>query len=277
MRELPKQILIGNVPYDVELVEGFIEVDNMNKDDVLIGAINYTKQQIKISDETKNEIRHKVLIHEITHGILEEYGMTRHNKEDFVDRLGAALYDFLMRNDLSFLQRKEEIKRNDSFDSFQYALRAPEISGTDFFLQHRVKSARRKAAQEFEASLSAVREVVKDEKVKSRPRRLPINNERSLHVPLAELTGLEEEAPDFWETGIKVRDGVNCYKTRYTCPECRKKGNHYVPEELEAVECHSCNEKMQKIPATTEGFPQRDGWGNFFVAGEVQQYESGES
>lgn len=253
MSVLPKKITIGNIPYEVEIVEGYIETE---KNHVLIGRIDYTKQKIQVSDETQNESRSKVFIHEITHGILEEYGMARHNKEDFVDRLSTALYDFLMRNDLSFLQSKEDVsKPEDRLDSFQYALNTAKAT-----FPHIID-------KDIKEVLSAVKESKEEE---SRSRKLPINNERSLHVPIAELT---EETPEHWETGIKVKEGIDFYRTRYECPSCKNKGKHYVPKDLEHINCHSCSERMQKIPATTEGFPQRDNWGNFFIAGEVQQHE----
>src|SRR5690606_2643513 len=98
---LPKTFLIGNIPYEVQGRDGYIEEDGT----LLWGRIKYDKQLIEVSNELKKDLKSKVLLHELVHGILENYGMAKHNKEDFVDRLSTALFDFITHNDLSFIKK----------------------------------------------------------------------------------------------------------------------------------------------------------------------------
>jgi hypothetical protein len=74
--------------------------------------------------------------------------------------------------------------------------------------------------------------------------------------------------PDYFKTGIKVKEGVEHYKTRYFCKnrKCGHKGNHYLPEGTEFTYCHQCEEKLLVREASEDGFPNRDEWGNFYVA-----------
>jgi hypothetical protein len=74
--------------------------------------------------------------------------------------------------------------------------------------------------------------------------------------------------PDYFKTGIKVKEGVKHYKTRYYCKnrQCGHKGNHYLPEGTEFTYCHQCEEKLLVREASEDGFPNRDEWGNFYVA-----------
>ncbi|NMH68589.1 hypothetical protein HF072_07320 [Bacillus sp. RO3] len=74
--------------------------------------------------------------------------------------------------------------------------------------------------------------------------------------------------PEYFKTGIKVKEGVKHYKTRYFCKnrKCGHKGNHYLPEGTEFTYCHQCEEKLLVREAAENGFPNRDEWGNFYVA-----------
>jgi hypothetical protein len=78
----------------------------------------------------------------------------------------------------------------------------------------------------------------------------------------------EHGDPDYFKTGIKVKEGVKHYKTRYYCKnrKCGHKGNHYLPERTEFTYCHQCEEKLLVREASENGFPNRDEWGNFYVA-----------
>ena len=51
---IPKQLMIGSVPYDVEVVNGW--VDERENGEVRIAEVTYHEQHIKISDNvTKHE------------------------------------------------------------------------------------------------------------------------------------------------------------------------------------------------------------------------------
>lgn len=72
--------------------------------------------------------------------------------------------------------------------------------------------------------------------------------------------------PDFYVTGIKEKDGVKLYKTRYVCFNCSEKGKHYLPEGTTHINCHNCQFEIPVKSATPLGFPNRDEYGNFYVA-----------
>lgn len=72
--------------------------------------------------------------------------------------------------------------------------------------------------------------------------------------------------PEFYRTGIKVRGGKEFYKCHYKCPNCATTGKHYIPINIKTVSCHNCSFDMTVRPATPEGFPNRDEFGNFFTA-----------
>jgi hypothetical protein len=108
----------------------------------------------------------------------------------------------------------------------------------------------------------------------SRPKQLPlINSERSLSVPLGEVVKTDE--PEYYKTGIKLFDGVKHYKTRYFCAkfDCNDQGNHYLPEGTETTYCRKCNAQLEVRPASEEGFPVRDSFGNFYIADHLTEDE----
>lgn len=93
----------------------------------------------------------------------------------------------------------------------------------------------------------------------------------------------EEALPDhpenakYQDTGIKYKRDrhdkekwIKTYRTRYKCTNkmCNNRGNHYIPEGIEMVRCHNCREELQVRPSTPEGFPNKDVYNNFFLAGE---------
>lgn len=89
------------------------------------------------------------------------------------------------------------------------------------------------------------------------------------------VTKSYSDTQDHFVTGIKYKtlkgvDRVPHYKCRWICsdPVCQDRGNHYIPEGSEVVYCYTCNKKMKVKEATSMGFPNRDGWGNFYTAYE---------
>lgn len=100
------------------------------------------------------------------------------------------------------------------------------------------------------------------------PKVLPkIDDQRSLHTPIGELIPQEH-----WETGIKIVDGVNKYRTHYWC-DCGSKGRRYVDIKDETLKCRDCEKELYIEDATPNlqenGLPERDNFGNFFIAREV--------
>ncbi|MFB8425935.1 hypothetical protein ACFC4S_28375 [Priestia megaterium] len=64
------------------------------------------------------------------------------------------------------------------------------------------------------------------------------------------------------------------YQTYYICTNdrCKNKGKHYIPEGQEYVTCHKkgCKKKLKVKPATSKGFPHKDRFGNYYVAGKYK-------
>lgn len=85
----------------------------------------------------------------------------------------------------------------------------------------------------------------------------------------------EPKKPDYVYTGIKERNGVEHYQLYYTCSNerCRHKGKHFVPKQTIETYCHSCGRKMRVRPATKAGFPNKDSFNNYFVAGKRKTEE----
>ena len=81
-----------------------------------------------------------------------------------------------------------------------------------------------------------------------------------------------EMSKDYFTTGIKYRERhgeiIPHYRLRYNCPKCNEQGNHYVPENVKSVFCHSCSQPLIPKQATKK-FLEKDEWGNFFVANEM--------
>jgi len=91
----------------------------------------------------------------------------------------------------------------------------------------------------------------------------------SMEEALEEIEKKEQEIPSYYNTGIKVKNGINHYRCRYRCPKCNNTGNHYIPEGVKMVDCHECQTTMLVKKATpgTQGI-QPDRFKNWFVAGE---------
>lgn len=115
----------------------------------------------------------------------------------------------------------------------------------------------------------------------SRPKQLPkIDSDRSLSVPIGDalkgaLTVKSDTEPDFYKSGIKERDGVKLYRTRYYCQksDCNGKGNHYLPEGTKTTYCRECEAQLEVRPAHEDGFPFKDEWGNFYLADRLTEDE----
>lgn len=75
---------------------------------------------------------------------------------------------------------------------------------------------------------------------------------------------VEDDVPDFYKTGIKIRNGVETYKCHYRC-SCGDSGNHYVPIYTLKVNCYNCGQALKVVDAD-DGFPNRDEFGNYYIA-----------
>lgn len=74
------------------------------------------------------------------------------------------------------------------------------------------------------------------------------------------------DQPDYYKTGIIEEGGIKKYKCRMHC-ECGNNQNLYISKDSKKVECPKCGKVHQKRDAKKQGFPARDKWGNYFIAG----------
>lgn len=106
-----------------------------------------------------------------------------------------------------------------------------------------------------------------------------IGSDRSLTTSvgekLIEAAGKSKNRPDWYDTGIKFKDGVPHYRTRYWCQNsgCNLQGNQYILLTAETTECHGCGTVHKVRPALgdkrTDGVPNKDRFGNFFRADQL--------
>ncbi|WP_332648851.1 hypothetical protein [Lysinibacillus sp. 54212] len=260
---VPTQLLLGGVPYAVEVLEG--NVAELKNGYTVTGEIQYSDQRIQLSGLLQPEYASKVLLHEAIHGILHEYGMEKYNKEDLVDRLTHALYDFIQRNDLDFIRdprgRKKVLEKIQKIAP----IKAVGIEETGH-IEYAVKDDFSHVADGHGKINTPGARSPELEKVVSRSRQLPYVDPAPGTFKLEELAKISEQPQDHWETGIKMKDGVKTYRTRYECPICADKGKRYLPKDDTQLYCRECGTALEIRTATDEPFPARDTWGNFFVA-----------
>lgn len=99
------------------------------------------------------------------------------------------------------------------------------------------------------------------------------NNTNVVGEPTTMAEALAPKVPyapteDWHTTGIKIKNDVKHYRTHYVCTKCGNKGNHYIPEGIEQVDCHNCQTSLLVKKATpgSNGLAQ-DRFGNWYVAG----------
>ncbi|WMS84407.1 hypothetical protein RE438_12080 [Bacillus wiedmannii] len=303
---IPKQLMIGSVTYDVEVVNGWI--DERENGEVRIAEVTYHEQHIKISDNvTKHEGKMKNVLHEAIHAMLYEYGLDRLNKEANVNALTTVFFDFIKNNirggvssfvgASTYIEIKPVLKTNVEFydsDAEPANLRLKNETDELSFIntaaelvkvvnQHppevdvsALGAAMAKAEVHKAVDLGVTHEQIQESVVKTtedKPtRKLPIVEVNRSSFPveeIAKITKKEEADPIHWKTGIKYdEEGNPRYRARYECCMCGNRGNQYEYKENKFTKCHKCNAKLKIVPATKTGFPERDSFGNFYVANE---------
>ncbi|SCC32444.1 Uncharacterized protein BCZB5J_02580 [Bacillus cereus] len=246
----------------------------------------------------------KNVLHEAIHAMLYEYGFDRLNKEANVNALTTVFFDFIENNIrggissfvgheylvLTSPAKQVEIEEQHGFSFINTAAELVETIN-----QHEPKvdvsalgTAMAQAEVHKTIDLQAVtpeqiRDVVKDT-VKSRSRKLPIVDVNRSSFPMEDVVKItkkndrpctsdsvkkEETDPTHWKTGIKYDDeGTPRYRTRYECCMYGNRGNQYEYEGNKYTKCHKCNAKLKIVPATKKGLPERDSFGNFYVAND---------
>ncbi|WP_399576636.1 hypothetical protein [Streptomyces sp. NPDC053079] len=276
---IPKQLMIGSVPYDVEVVNGWI--DERENGEVRIAEVTYQEQHIKVSDNvTKHEGKMKNVLHEAIHAMLYEYGFDRLNKEANVDALTTVFFDFIENNirggtssfvGYEYLVLTSSEKKVEKEDNLLFINTAAELVET--INRHEPKvdvsalgTAMAQAEVHKTIDLQAVtpekiRDAVKDT-VKNRNRKLPIVDVNRISFPMEDVVKItkqkvrpctpdsvkkEEADPIYWRTGIKYDDeGKPKYRTRYECCMCGNRGNQYEYKEYKFTKCHKCSTKKDR-------------------------------
>lgn len=288
---IPKQLMIGSVPYDVEVVKGWLE--ERENGEVRIAEVTYHEQQIKISDNvSKREGQMKNVLHEAIHAMLYEYGLDRLNKEANVNALTTVFFDFIKNNIrggvssfvgheyLVFTSTEKQVAKEGQH-GFSFINTAAELVETINLHPPEVDVsalgvAMAKAEVHKAVDLGATHEHIQESVVKmttdKQTRKLPIVEVNRSSIPMeeiAKITKKEEADPTHWKTGIKYDDeGKPRYRTRYECCMCGNRGNQYEYQENKFTKCHNCNVKLKIVQATKKGFPERDAFGNFYVAND---------
>ncbi len=285
---IPKQLMIGSVPYDVEVVKGWI--DERENGEVRIAEVTYHEQYIKISDNvTKHEGKMKNVLHEAIHAMLYEYGFDRLNKEANVNALTTVFFDFIKNNIRGgvssfvgvsdYVEIKPVLKTNVEFydsDVKPVILKTKEGDELSFIntaaeLVETIKQHPTEVDVSALATAIAKAEIHKAVDV-GQSRKLPIINDNRGSFPMGDIvkaTKKEEADPIHWKTGIKYdEEGNPRYRTRYECCMCGNRGNQYEYKENKFTKCHKCNAKLKIVQATKKGFPQRDAFGNYYVAND---------
>ncbi|MDZ5608584.1 hypothetical protein U2I54_16155 [Bacillus pseudomycoides] len=285
---IPKRLMIGSVPYDVEVVKGWIE--EFENDDVVAGEARYFKQKIALSDQVEGiQAAQKVVLHEAVHAMLYEAGLNRLNKEQNVTALTSMFYDFIennIRGGISSLvgtSTENVVKTVSKLDSLRVELDDSEVvkvkPETDklSFINTAEELTTTLEKHKPKVNVSALGAAMAQAEVQKtvdpgKTRKLPIINENRGSFPMEDvvkITKKETADPIHWKTGIKHDDnGTPRYRTRYECSLCGNRGNQYEYEGNKFTKCHNCEAKLKMEPATKKGFPERDGFGNFFVASE---------
>lgn len=302
---IPKQLMIGSVPYDVEVVKGWI--DEKEDGEVRIAEVTYHEQHIKISDNvSKHEGQMKNVLHEAIHAMLYEYGLDRLNKEVNVNALTTVFFDFIknnIRGGVSSFVGTDNYDSSSEKEDFissklQMILDGTEISSNSdnksdhlSFINTAEELATTLEKHKPKVDVSALGAAMAQVEVHKKAvnlgqtRKLPIINENRGSFPMEEVvkitkkkdkSGTADQAenkgeadPIHWKTGIKYDDeGAPKYRTRYECCMCGNRGNQYEYEGNKFTKCHKCNMKLKIVQATKKGFPERDAFGNFYVAND---------
>ncbi|HHT7152329.1 hypothetical protein BK718_16935 [Bacillus thuringiensis serovar andalousiensis] len=288
---IPKQLMIGSVPYDVEVVKGWL--DERENGEVRIAEVTYHEQKIKISDNVaKHEGQMKNVLHEAIHAMLYEYGLDRLNKEANVNALTTVFFDFIKNNirggvssfvghEYLVLTSPEKQVEKEEQHGFSFINTAAEL--VKVVNQHppevdvsalgaAMANAEVRKAVDLGVTHEQIQESVTKMTTDKQTRKLPIVDVNRSSFPveeIAKITKKKETNPTHWKTGIKYDDGGKPrYRTRYECCMCGNRGNQYEYEGNKFTKCHKCNAKLKIVQAMENGFPERDTFGNFYVAND---------
>lgn len=100
---LPKQIRIGSVDYDVIIKDTPVVLEGQQ----CMGAINYMKNKIEIDASIISIQQAEItLLHEIMHGILYDRGFKETENEELVEGIARGLHQLIRDNKEMFIGGK---------------------------------------------------------------------------------------------------------------------------------------------------------------------------
>lgn len=106
-----------------------------------------------------------------------------------------------------------------------------------------------------------------------------IKKEEKEEKPDTDKPNFEEQFEKAYSGYYKKTDDISImlnnekkelYQTYYICPKCKNRGKRFIPKHATHTNCHSCFNQMRVKSASLKGFPNKDKYGNIFVAGEFK-------
>lgn len=99
---LPEKVNIFGMEYTIRQdKDEYLEANN------LLGEILYNEQEIYIKSTISFDRKVKVLVHEISHGILNEVGALKtRSDESIIDFISICLHHFLKNNDFDWIAKR---------------------------------------------------------------------------------------------------------------------------------------------------------------------------
>lgn len=133
--KIPDTIKIGGFTYDIKRTDGpFVS----NAGSALDGEHDFAKKIITVSGNGCAEYQELVFLHEVCHGIIENYASTERQDEGFVEAFSKGLYQVAVDNPEVFNRDGDTHCRycEPKPDGVVYVMNDPEYSGIELSMHH---------------------------------------------------------------------------------------------------------------------------------------------
>lgn len=157
---------------------------------------------------------------------------------------------------------KEEIKENVKDLAKGYKLHEHFQHSMNYWDEFVIQEAEEEMEEEEKAKT-----IIKDKKEEDK-------EEVESRSPTTENFANKEE--EYRKKDLSVRTGSGnekLYQTYYICPKCKDKNKKYIPRYAVVIQCKNCFHRMRIKNASLKGFPNKDKYGNIFVAGDFEVNE----
>ena len=148
------------------------------------------------------------------------------------------------------------------------------LKNVEAFEKNKEKVANQRKFIQQKKSEPAVEKKEEPEKKQGVSKVVPLGEDRGT-FPLGEI--IESKLAEKKEVANSIKtdeDGTKRYKLRYQCSECGDKGNHYIPDGTDAVNCWNCGVDMFVEPATDEKLEPNE-FGNYFIGYVSERWDKG--